>query len=416
MRFARFCHTVVRSSTFVFFLLAGLSPSMSSAGRLTPGDVEGLRSGAIALAGSARVKSVTAAAAVATVVEYYHAGLDNYFITADPVEQAAVDGGAAGAFQRTGNEFLAGGTNQVCRFYGNTNVNPATGGIYGPNSHFYTADPQECASLKAQFDPNAKSWKFESNDFLTTPAVNGACPANLLPVYRAYNNGFARGVDSNHRITANHAAYLATVARGWIGEGIVMCAPKPTDSILPAQLAACGESDCPAGATELGNGASLVNVTVEITNSGSTAIQLVIPAGQTFQATPATVQNGIAMETLQATVPAGTTRQFVLHLFCMNQDRAASHAGDSYAPGPVTTNAHLADLASLTNGRLGPALDPSMLKTGATQFAIWEITNGTGALSANQRSLIVALLATAGDDLQGQATLYQQFLATLTFS
>ena len=37
---------------------------------------------------------------------------------------------------------------------------------------------------------------------------------------------FARGIDPNHRITANPASYQATLARGWIGEGIVMCAPQ----------------------------------------------------------------------------------------------------------------------------------------------------------------------------------------------
>jgi hypothetical protein len=160
-----------------------------------------------------------------TVVEYFDPDLNDFFITADPTEQAFVDSGAVGRWQRTGNAFPTGGPNQVCRFYGNSNVNPATGSIYGPNSHFYTADPAECASLKTQYNPTAKSWKFESNDFLTTPAVNGACPAGLVPVYRAYNNGFAKGIDSNHRITSNYAAYLQTVAAGSIGEGVVMCAP-----------------------------------------------------------------------------------------------------------------------------------------------------------------------------------------------
>jgi phospholipase/lecithinase/hemolysin len=167
-----------------------------------------------------------AAAQTGIVVEFYDPDLDNYFITADPVEQVFVDSGAVGRWQRTGNVFAAGGTSLVCRFYGNTNLNPATGAIYGPNSHFYTADPAECAGLKAQFAPAAKSWKFESNDFRTTPAANGTCPAALVPVYRAYNNGFARGVDSNHRITSNFAAYQQTVAGGWIGEGVVMCAPQ----------------------------------------------------------------------------------------------------------------------------------------------------------------------------------------------
>ena len=276
-------------------------------------------------AASASTLTVKSATAVAEVVEYRHAGLDNYFITADPTEQAAVDAGAAGAFQRTGNTFQAGGPNQVCRFYGNTNINPATGTIYGPNSHFYTASPVECASLKAQFTPNAKSWKFESNDFLTTPAVNGACPANLVPVYRAYNNGFARGIDSNHRITSNQAAYLQTVAGGWIGEGVVMCATQAQSSVLPPQLAACAESDCP-NITPLGNGTNLVNVIVDFANTTATPIVIIIPAGQTFVATPNKHQDGLSIERLQITIAPGTTGRFLLRLFCMQQKRDGSRA------------------------------------------------------------------------------------------
>ena len=48
----------------------------------------------------------------------------------------------------------------------------------------------------------------------------------MSAVYRAYNDGFAKGIDSNHRITANKAAYDEQVAKGWKGEGIVMCAPQ----------------------------------------------------------------------------------------------------------------------------------------------------------------------------------------------
>lgn len=58
-----------------------------------------------------------------TVVEYYHAGFDHYFITASPDEIALLDGGAfGGAWKRTGEAFSAfaeadpalGG---VCRFF-----------------------------------------------------------------------------------------------------------------------------------------------------------------------------------------------------------------------------------------------------------------------------------------------------------
>lgn len=153
----------------------------------------------------------------ATVVEYYNPDLDNYFITADPGEQTFIDGGSVGNWQRTGNTFPTGGPSQVCRFYGSA---------VGPNSHFYTADAEECAFLKSIYNPAAKSWKFESNDFNITKASNGVCPSDLFPVYRAYNNGSARGVDSNHRITNNLASIQEVASRGWNNEGIVMCSPQ----------------------------------------------------------------------------------------------------------------------------------------------------------------------------------------------
>jgi len=155
------------------------------------------------------------------VVEFYNTILDNYFITADPTEAAVVDSGGAGAgWSRTGNTFKSGGTVPVCRFYGS--IAP------GPNSHFYTADATECDSLKqlqAGTPATQKRWNFESLDFLTTVAVGGTCPSGRVPVYRAYNNGFARGVDSNHRITGSLTAIQQAVSRGWTNEGVAMCAP-----------------------------------------------------------------------------------------------------------------------------------------------------------------------------------------------
>lgn len=160
------------------------------------------------------------------VVEFYNAGLDHYFITANPNEAAAIDSGVAGpGWNRTGNTFKSGGTTSVCRFYGSYSP--------GPNSHFYTVAPGECQGLKNQQlpadDPRKltdKSWNFESLDFVSTPPVAGTCPAGTASVYRAYNNGHARGVDSNHRITPSQAAIQEAVARGWSNEGVVMCAPE----------------------------------------------------------------------------------------------------------------------------------------------------------------------------------------------
>jgi hypothetical protein len=160
----------------------------------------------------------------ATVVEFYNTNLDNYFITADANEAADIDNGSAGpGWSRTGNTFNSGGSTPVCRFYGSQSP--------GPNSHFYTADASECADLKqlqATTPATEKRWNFESLDFLTTVPVNGICTAGTTPVYRAYNNGWIRGVDSNHRITTSLTAIQQVVARGWNNEGVVMCAPVST--------------------------------------------------------------------------------------------------------------------------------------------------------------------------------------------
>jgi len=156
------------------------------------------------------------------VVEFYNTTLDHYFITADANEAAAIDNGSAGpGWSRTGNSFRSGGNASVCRFYGS--MSP------GPNSHFYTVDADECSFLKqlqASTPATEKRWNFESLDFVSTASVSGACPTGTTPVYRAYNNGFSRGVDSNHRITSSAIAIQEVVMRGWIDEGVVMCAPN----------------------------------------------------------------------------------------------------------------------------------------------------------------------------------------------
>ena len=166
------------------------------------------------------VTNAYAQAGAAEVVEFYNPNLDHYFITSNAVEAAAIDNGGAGPdWSRTGNRFKTGGNTAVCRFYGSQSP--------GPNSHFYTADAGECASLRQlqmSTPASQKRWNFESLDFQTTVPVGGACPAGTTPVFRAYNNGFARNVDSNHRISSSQAAIQQVVARGWSNEGVVMCA------------------------------------------------------------------------------------------------------------------------------------------------------------------------------------------------
>jgi uncharacterized delta-60 repeat protein len=166
----------------------------------------------------------------ASVVEFYNTQLLHYFITADPAEQTAVDNGAAGpGWTRTGLGFHAYtpalgipvGVVPVCRFYGSTAINPATGQRRGPNSHFYTADAAECATV--QLDAG---WTLEGFAFYITLPVGGQCPTGLVPVYRAYNERAAFN-DSNHRYTTDVATYQQMIAMGWAGEGVVFCSSGP---------------------------------------------------------------------------------------------------------------------------------------------------------------------------------------------
>ena len=83
----------------------------------------------------------------ARVIEYYNARLDHYFMTADVAEAAMLDAGiVVPGWTRTGATFGAFGAPgddatavAVCRFFGTPGR--------GPDSHFYTADPAECAQV-----------------------------------------------------------------------------------------------------------------------------------------------------------------------------------------------------------------------------------------------------------------------------
>ena len=164
------------------------------------------------------------------VVEYYNTILDHYFITGSKSEKAMLDQLAPSAgWQRTGESFLGrppgSGTN-VCRFYGS--VSP------GPNSHFYSSTPLECRllqDLQQDIPEGGAGWKFEGWAFSVLPVAEGQNPCRYwstslaTPVYRAYNNGFALGKDSNHRYMTDPALVATMQEEGWIDEGIAFCSP-----------------------------------------------------------------------------------------------------------------------------------------------------------------------------------------------
>ncbi|MEO7760942.1 MAG: kelch repeat-containing protein, partial [Casimicrobiaceae bacterium] len=109
-----------------------------AAARMSNGRVLVVGGAVFSLGGSITdsLKSVEVYEPSPAVVEFYNAGLDNFFITAELPEQTAIAGGSAGPGWAVTGEFNPGGASQVCRFYGS--ITP------GPNSHFYTIDPAEC--------------------------------------------------------------------------------------------------------------------------------------------------------------------------------------------------------------------------------------------------------------------------------
>jgi hypothetical protein len=162
--------------------------------------------------GLSLVASWTESLPTLTVLEYYSARLNHYFISSAPAEQSFLDAGNVIDFSRTGLQFKAfavgaPGTNAVCRFYSIL-----------VNSHFYTASSAEC-SLVINTMP---IWNYERNEFGIALPAGTQCPAGMTPVYRNFNN---RPNDYNHRFTTSLSTYNSMVAAGWMGEGIVMCSP-----------------------------------------------------------------------------------------------------------------------------------------------------------------------------------------------
>jgi hypothetical protein len=212
------------------------------------------------------------AAQTVNVIEFHNTALNHYFVTADPAEASAIDAGAAGAgWVRTGQKFSAYasqldatkatrtcmferaraksiatfnpvdeclsapdvpiGPSPVCRFYAS-----------GPNSHFYTAKPEECATLqaieqadRAKLQPGETftGWAFEGHAFYADlPDTLGNCATGQSQVYRTYNNRFASN-DSNHRFVVGGSERAAMLAVGWVAEGVAFCVTNAVPGAMP---------------------------------------------------------------------------------------------------------------------------------------------------------------------------------------
>ena len=177
----------------------------------------------------------------AHVVEFYNAAIGHYFVTAFPEEIAALDEGRPVAgWTRTGvtwNAWRTAGESAdsvpVCRFFGTPGV--------GPNSHFYTANAAECATVKQNPD-----WTFEAVSFFIDVPQGTGCVLGTEPIYRSFYPG-AAVADSNHRFLPDLTMHQNMAVSSTL-EGVVMCAPlsaaqKQADVLRLLEQATFGPND-----------------------------------------------------------------------------------------------------------------------------------------------------------------------------
>jgi Repeat of unknown function (DUF5648) len=189
-----------------------------------------------------------ASPATASVVEYYYANADEYFISADPAEISALDNNHFPGWVRTSLGFGAYASattsaSPVCRFF------------IPPASHFYSASPAECALTQQRFptlvDEAANVFYIALPD-----TTSGACPAGTIPVYRLFDNR----ADPNHRYTTSTAVVDQMHAKGWIPEGYgpgpyypIMCSPSTTNTLFQDTFSVTGNHlDFGRWTTEIG--------------------------------------------------------------------------------------------------------------------------------------------------------------------
>ncbi|QBQ53072.1 S8 family serine peptidase [Nitrosococcus wardiae] len=155
------------------------------------------------------------------VYEFYNVDLNHYFLTGSKEDAAIVNQGGAGpGWYDTQRYFYAWsgpeeGALPVCRFY-----------TQGANSHFYTANWEDCAYLRSLNPDNVLApdqWTYEGIAFYAKLPTDGVCPGDSAPIYQVYNNRWMHN-DSNHRFVSSLREYGAMISRGWVGEGIAFCA------------------------------------------------------------------------------------------------------------------------------------------------------------------------------------------------
>jgi hypothetical protein len=164
-----------------------------------------------------------------TLVEYYNAAFDYYFITGRSGDKAALD--TAPGWARTGKEVrmfaqaVTGALPLERLFFGNAARNRTRG------SHFFTVLAADREALRALNPTNAAAPVVPILEgiegYAVAPDATGNCPSGTNPIYRSFKAAPRYPDDGNHRFSADLATHRDMVSRlGWVDEGVVFCGLK----------------------------------------------------------------------------------------------------------------------------------------------------------------------------------------------
>ncbi len=146
--------------------------------------------------------------------EYRHKSIERYFLTTRASDQQMIETGVLkNSLSFTGNTFSVyknqiAGSSPLCRFYNSVE-----------QTHLYTADQVECNQLKA-----IAGMSYEGVEGYVININKGAsCPANTVPVYKAYDNTSALSM-KRHRLTADFNLVNRLVRDyKWVYDSIGFC-------------------------------------------------------------------------------------------------------------------------------------------------------------------------------------------------
>ncbi len=160
-----------------------------------------------------------------TLTEYYHAGLDYYFLTGRSGDKAVLD--AVPAWTRTGRsiKLFATPTVDTVPLERHFFAKVAKGASRG--SHFFTSISSE-QTLLTSINPtnlalDAKPYLESIEGYAVPKTVAGACPSGTSPIYRAFKGPPTFVDDGNHRFSTTLAQHQDMVRLGWTDEGVVFC-------------------------------------------------------------------------------------------------------------------------------------------------------------------------------------------------